>query len=96
LQVAGGVRLWLFVQDIARLQDAYPRTWETFFTNTDVLQAFGASNDKTTSDYLSWLTGETTIFVESENPVSSKTCTPHPRRGVAVVSKRTYARNDFG
>jgi type IV secretion system protein VirD4 len=32
-----------------------------------VLQAFGASNDRTTSDYLSWLTGETTIFVESEN-----------------------------
>lgn len=69
ISLAGGfgVRLWLFVQDIPRLQDAYPRTWETFFTNTDVLQAFGASNDKTTSDYLSWLTGETTIFVESEN-----------------------------
>ena len=62
-----GVRLWLFVQDIPRLRDAYPKTWETFFTNTDVLQAFGASNDRTTSDYLSWLTGETTIFVESEN-----------------------------
>ena len=69
ISLAGGfgVRLWLFVQDIPRLQDAYPRTWETFFTNTDVLQAFGASNDKSTSDYLSWLTGETTIFVESEN-----------------------------
>ena len=69
ISLAGGfgVRLWLFVQDISRLQDAYPRTWETFFTNTDVLQAFGASNDRTTSDYLSWLTGETTIFVESEN-----------------------------
>ena len=69
ISLAGGfgVRLWLFVQDIPRLQDSYPRTWETFFTNTDVLQAFGASNDKTTSDYLSWLTGETTIFVESEN-----------------------------
>jgi type IV secretion system protein VirD4 len=69
ISLAGGfgVRLWLFVQDISRLQDAYPKAWETFFTNTDVLQAFGASNDKTTSDYLSWLTGETTIFVESEN-----------------------------
>ena len=69
ISLAGGfgVRLWLFVQDIPRLKDAYPRTWETFFTNTDVLQAFGASNDRTTSDYLSWLTGETTIFVESEN-----------------------------
>ncbi|MGH7576779.1 MAG: type IV secretory system conjugative DNA transfer family protein [Longimicrobiales bacterium] len=44
-----------------------PHTWETFFTNSDVLQAFGASNDRTTSEYLSWLTGAATIFVESEN-----------------------------
>jgi hypothetical protein len=28
-----GVRLWLLVQDIPRLRDAYPKTWETFFTN---------------------------------------------------------------
>jgi type IV secretion system protein VirD4 len=62
-----GVQFWLFVQDLARLKDAYPRTWETFFTNSDVLQAFGASNDRTTSDYLSWLTGEATVFTESEN-----------------------------
>jgi type IV secretion system protein VirD4 len=62
-----GVQFWLFVQDIARLKDAYPHTWETFFTNSDVLQAFGASNDRTTSEYLSWLTGEATIFTESEN-----------------------------
>lgn len=62
-----GVQFWLFVQDIARLRDAYPHTWETFFTNSDVLQAFGASNDRTTSEYLSWLTGEATIFTESEN-----------------------------
>lgn len=62
-----GVQLWLFVQDVARLKDAYPRTWETFFTNSEVLQAFGASNDRTTSEYLSWLTGEATIFTESEN-----------------------------
>lgn len=62
-----GMQFWLFVQDIARLKDAYPRTWETFFTNSEVLQAFGASNDRTTSEYLSWLTGEATIFTESEN-----------------------------
>lgn len=62
-----GIQFWLFVQDIARLKDAYPRTWETFFTNSEVLQAFGASNDRTTSEYLSWLTGEATIFTESEN-----------------------------
>jgi type IV secretion system protein VirD4 len=69
ISLAGGfgVQFWLFVQDIARLRAAYPQTWETFFTNGDVLQAFGASNDRTTSEYLSWLTGEATIFLESEN-----------------------------
>lgn len=69
ISLAGGfgVQFWLFVQDISRLRSAYPHTWETFFTNSDVLQAFGASNDRTTSEYLSWLTGEATIFLESEN-----------------------------
>ena len=69
ISLAGGfgVQFWLFVQDISRLRAAYPQTWETFFTNSDVLQAFGASNDRTTSEYLSWLTGEATIFLESEN-----------------------------
>jgi type IV secretion system protein VirD4 len=62
-----GVQFWLFVQDIARLRATYPNTWETFVTNSDILQAFGASNDRTTSEYLSWLTGEATVFVESEN-----------------------------
>lgn len=69
ISLAGGfgVQFWLFVQDISRLRSAYPHTWETFFTNSDVLQAFGASNDRTTSEYLSWLTGEATVFVESDN-----------------------------
>lgn len=69
ISLAGGfgVQFWLFVQDLARLRATYPHTWETFLTNSDVLQAFGASNDRTTSEYLSWLTGETTIFVESDN-----------------------------
>jgi type IV secretion system protein VirD4 len=69
ISLAGGfgVQFWLFVQDISRLKATYPQTWETFFTNGEVLQAFGASNDRTTSEYLSWLTGETTIFLESEN-----------------------------
>ncbi|MQA92724.1 MAG: TraM recognition domain-containing protein [Gemmatimonas sp.] len=62
-----GVQFWLFVQDIARLRSTYPNTWETFVTNSDILQAFGASNDRTTSEYLSWLTGEATIFVESDH-----------------------------
>jgi type IV secretion system protein VirD4 len=69
ISLAGGfgVQFWLFVQDISRLKATYPQTWETFFTNSDVLQAFGASNDRTTSEFLSWLTGEATIFLESEN-----------------------------
>jgi type IV secretion system protein VirD4 len=69
MSLAGGfgVQFWLFVQDLSRLRSTYPHTWETFLTNSDVLQAFGASNDRTTSEYLSWLTGEATVFTETEN-----------------------------
>lgn len=84
MSLAGGfgVQFWLFVQDLARLCSTYPRTWETFLTNSDVLQAFGPSNDRTTSEYLSWLTGEATIFLESE----------HESRGVSYGKSHNTQR----
>lgn len=84
MSLAGGfgVQFWLFVQDLARLRSTYPRTWETFLTNSDVLQAFGASNDRTTSEYLSWLTGEATIFLRSE----------HESRGVSYGKSHNTQR----
>ncbi|HWZ59046.1 MAG TPA: type IV secretory system conjugative DNA transfer family protein [Gemmatimonadaceae bacterium] len=67
-----GVRLWLFVQDLASLRELYPDSWETFVANAGVFQAFGV-NDKQTAEYLSALTGEGTIRVVSDSRSSGVT-----------------------
>ena len=60
-----GVTFWLVVQDLSQLRGTYGETWGTFLANVDVLQAFGV-NDWDTADYLSKMTGEATIPVDSE------------------------------
>lgn len=55
-----GVKLWVVLQDFTQLQNHYPKTWETFLGNAGLIQAFG-NVDKTTTEYLSRLMGETTI-----------------------------------
>ena len=61
-----GVTFWLVVQDLSQLRSTYGETWPTFLANADVLQAFG-TNDWDTAEYLSKMTGDETIHVESEN-----------------------------
>jgi len=68
--VAGyGVTLWPLVQDIGQLKRTYPNGWSTFLANSDVLQAFGV-NDGETAEWLSRLTGDATIRVQSESRTS--------------------------
>jgi type IV secretion system protein VirD4 len=68
--VAGyGVTLWPLVQDIGQLKKTYPNGWSTFLANSDVLQAFGV-NDSETAEWLSKLTGDATIRVQSESRTS--------------------------
>lgn len=62
---AYGTSFWLLLQDLAQLKGSYEK-WQTFLANADVLQAFGV-NDWETAEYLSKMTGESTVFVESEN-----------------------------
>ena len=66
--IAGGYGLsfWLVIQDLSQLKSTYGEIWPTFLANADVLQAFG-TNDWDTAEYLSKMTGETTIRVASEN-----------------------------
>jgi type IV secretion system protein VirD4 len=61
-----GVTFWLIVQDLSQLKSTYGESWNTFLSNRDVLQAFG-TNDWDTAEYLSKMTGDTTIVVESES-----------------------------
>ena len=66
-----GAQIWMFLQDLSQLRGTYPEKWGTFLANADVLQAFG-TNDYATSQYLSNLTGDMTIFVETENQSLSR------------------------
>ena len=61
-----GASFWLLLQDLAQLKGTYPDRWQTFLANADVFQTFGI-NDWETAEYISKLTGEGTIHVESEN-----------------------------
>ena len=74
-----GVTFWLIVQDLSQLRSTYGETWPTFLANMDVLQAFGI-NDWDTAEYLSKLTGEATIHVESEHHSRGVSRGPHAQR----------------
>ena len=83
-----GVTFWLLVQDLSQLKGTYVDRWQTFLANCDVLQAFGP-NDWDTADYLSKMTGETTILVESENASAGVSRGRHGQRQEGVA--RTVA-----
>ena len=74
-----GVQVWMFLQDLSQLKGTYPDRWGTFLANADVLQAFGA-NDHATSQHLSELTGEATIYVETEGESLSRSRGRHASR----------------
>ncbi|MDP9119830.1 MAG: type IV secretory system conjugative DNA transfer family protein [Acidobacteriota bacterium] len=61
-----GISIWMLVQDLAQLRHLYRDSWETLLANTRIKQAFGIADDST-ADYLSRLTGQTTVRTESLN-----------------------------
>src|SRR5260370_7882020 len=83
-----GVTFWLIVQDLSQLKSTYGETWPTFLANVDVLQAFGI-NDWDTAEYLSRMTGEATIHVESEHHSSGVSRGPHAQRQVGAGRTRS-------
>ena len=60
LMAGVGIRIWGFLQDVNQLKRDYPDSWETFISNSSVIQAMKVS-DVSTSDYLSGLLGTTTL-----------------------------------
>ena len=74
-----GVTFWLIVQDLSQLKSTYGETWLTFLANIGVLQAFGI-NDWDTAEYLSKMTGDATIHVESEHHSRGVSRGPHAQR----------------
>ena len=73
LMAGFGMQLWGIVQDLSQLKKVYGEGWETFISNSGVLQYFG-SRDKMTAEYFSSLCGVTTVWNLSSaiaNAVSS-------------------------
>ncbi len=83
-----GVTFWLIVQDLSQLRSTYGETWPTFLANVDVLQAFGI-NDWDTAEYLSRMTGEATIHVESEHHSRGVSRGPHAQRQLGAGRTRS-------
>jgi len=57
-----GIQLWGIVQDLSQLERIYDKGWQTFISNSGVIQYFG-SRDKITAEYFSTLCGVTTIRI---------------------------------
>ncbi len=72
LMAGFGMQLWGIVQDLSQLHRIYGDGWETFISNSGVLQYFG-SRDKMTAEYFSTLCGVTTIHVFSFSEAISET-----------------------
>ncbi len=83
-----GVTFWLIVQDLSQLKSTYGETWLTFLANIGVLQAFGI-NDWDTAEYLSKMTGEATIHVESEHHSRGVSRGPHAQRQLGAGRTRS-------
>jgi type IV secretion system protein VirD4 len=64
LMAGFGLQLWGIVQDLSQLERIYGKGWQTFISNSGVIQYFG-SRDKMTAEYFSTLCGVTTIIVEN-------------------------------
>ena len=64
LMAGFGMQLWGIVQDLSQLERIYGDGWQTFISNSGVIQYFG-SRDKITAEYFSTLCGVTTIRIFS-------------------------------
>jgi type IV secretion system protein VirD4 len=62
--IAGyGMQMWAVLQNISQLKKAYKDDWQTFISNSGIIQSF-AANEMETAEYISKMLGETTTFSE--------------------------------
>lgn len=60
-----GLNLWMIFQDLSQLQTIYGSQWKTFSSNARFQQFFGIS-DTDTAEYVSALSGQTTVVTRGE------------------------------
>jgi type IV secretion system protein VirD4 len=82
------VKLLSVFQDLAQAETLYGPAFESFLGNAGIIQAF-APNDITTSDFVSRMSGQTTIYFTSE----SESLNPNPMMPRGIQSSFTSASN---
>ncbi|MDR6561277.1 MULTISPECIES: type IV secretory system conjugative DNA transfer family protein [unclassified Arcicella] len=60
-----GMNLWMIFQDIPQIKSIYNEKWQTFIANCKIQQYFGIT-DNETAEYVSKLTGQTTMTLRSD------------------------------
>lgn len=68
-----GIDTMIIFQDMPQIKACYPYTWESIIGCCSTLLFLGCGNETTTSEYISKLTGETTINVFSNSLVTGET-----------------------
>lgn len=61
LMAGFGLQIWGIVQDFNQLERIYDKGWQSFVSNSGMINYFGSS-DKMTSEYFSSLCGEATVL----------------------------------
>ena len=60
LMAGMGIRIWAFLQDLPQLKRDYPNSWETFLSNSSIIQLLNVA-ENTTSSYFSTYLGNKTV-----------------------------------
>lgn len=92
------VRVWTLWQDLPQMQAVYQDRWESFLSNAGATQVF-RTNDVTTSEYFSKLSGQRTVIALSGNTGKSRTATQMPTRtegmSASAIPLPTLTPDDF-
>jgi type IV secretion system protein VirD4 len=86
-----GLQIVGILQDMAQLKNLYAERWESFVANAGVVMGF-PPNDKTTSEWMSWRSGQTTIVVRS---VSGGTGTSGETESHSTIGRNYYLEHDL-
>lgn len=87
LMAGYGLQIWGIVQDLNQLERIYGKGWQSFISNTGMLNYFGSS-DEMTAKYFSALCGETTVWNLS-SAVSRALGTSHGQGGITTSDSTT-------
>lgn len=86
-----GLQIVGILQDMAQLKNLYSERWESFVANAGVVMGF-PPNDKTTSEWMSWRSGRTTIVVRS---LSEGISDDSERESHSTIGRNYYLPHDL-